>query len=185
MVIQTQLYLDYSGEVGLKTFNAFRKETEDNLSHEDFYNLFISTFRQLDSMRVRESFLKSIFQVIDSNRDGVISLQEYAFWIRDFISAPHPLQNQRKRYYVKEDDLNIPTTGEEPIIVGSQQNKTIVENGHVQMKLVQQLTQPRLINNNIPKLTNLELGERIIKHTVNLLSRYDLNRNSSFEVSEI
>lgn len=62
-------------------------------------------------MRVRESFLKNIFQGIDSDRDKIISLQEYAFWIRDYISASHPLQNIRKRYYVKEDDLAIATDG--------------------------------------------------------------------------
>lgn len=107
----TQRYLEYSGEVGLKSFNSLRKESESILSSGDFYNLFISSFRMLDSMRVRETFVKLIFDSIDSNRDGQISPDEYITWVKDFIGNPHPLQNQRKRYYVREDDIAIPPTG--------------------------------------------------------------------------
>lgn len=53
------------------------------------------------------------------------------------------------------------------------------------MKLVQQLTQPRPVNKNLPKFSNEELGERIIKHTIDLLSRYDLKRGATFEVKDI
>lgn len=69
----TQRYLEYSGEVGLKSFNSLRKESESILNSGDFYNLFISSFRSLDSMRARETFIKLIFDSIDSNRDGQIS----------------------------------------------------------------------------------------------------------------
>ena len=42
-----------------------------------------------------------MFASIDSNRDGKISSEEYIQWIKDFVSNPHPLQNQRKRYYIR------------------------------------------------------------------------------------
>ena len=58
-------------------------------------------------------------------------------------------------------------------------NKSIVEDGHKQIKLVQQLTQCKSLKE-LPKFSNEALGERIVKHTVNLLSRYDLNRNNVF-----
>lgn len=79
---------------------------------EDFYSIFISSFRSLDSMRVRETFINQLYSNIDANKDGQISPEEYVAWLKDFVSNPHPLQNQRKRYYVKEDDIAIAVIGE-------------------------------------------------------------------------
>ena len=49
---------------------------------------------------------------MDTNKDGYISPQEYNNWIKDFVSNPHPLQNQRKQYYLRDDDIAIAPAGE-------------------------------------------------------------------------
>ncbi len=135
-------------------------------------------------MRVRENFLKSHFSVINANRSGNITSQDYSMWIKDFISNPHPLQNQRKRYYIREDDISIPREGEEPIIQESRKNKIVLEDGHLQPRLVQKLSYKKT-ERNLPRFSNSGLADKIVQHTVSLLARYDLNRNNNFEINQI
>lgn len=151
---------------------------------EDFYTVFISSFRSLDSMRVRETFIREIYSNIDANKDGQISPEEFSTWLKDFVSNPHPLQNQRKRYYVKEDDLAIAVVGDEPIIQEIKVNKVVAQQGVLQPRLVQKLSHKRT-EKNLPSFSNHKLADQIIQHTITLLGRYDLNKNNNFEIDEI
>lgn len=60
-----------------------------------------NTFKFLNFGRVRKSILLLLFGLIDKNKDGLISLNEYLDWVRRFLAVD---VNRGDEFYLKEDD---------------------------------------------------------------------------------
>ena len=71
---------------------------------DEFVMLFRNSFYFLKVSRIKDELLWGFFDKIDFDKTGLISLEEYIDWVKDFLS---PSSNFVDNYYFELDDMSL------------------------------------------------------------------------------
>jgi len=164
-------FLRYLADLGLSKWSLQHPHGERKLEFADFLTLFRNSFACLQAHRVSERLLRKFFNLIDANHDGWISFAEYLQWVKNFLSV---LVYNGVEYYFEEDD--------EALALG---------NGWILEEIV--VSKPPVV---IPvtstvviqcpfKFSNHDLARRVRAHMYILLEKFDLDKNLTFDETEI
>jgi Ca2+-binding EF-hand superfamily protein len=66
--------------------------------------LIRKTFKFVSIRKIKKNIFLRIFAKIDTNNDGLISINSYLDWIKRYLSVEI---NRGEEYYLTQDDANI------------------------------------------------------------------------------
>lgn len=97
-------FLYLVAELGLSRYQSNHPVTKKILNFDEFLVLFRNSFKVFNVARIRPQILRLIFDKIDTNRDGLITFDEYLRWVRLYLAVD---TNRGEEFYLKEDDESI------------------------------------------------------------------------------
>ena len=159
-------FLRYLADLGLSRWSLQHPHGERRFQFGDFLIVFRNSFSVLQSHRVSERLLRKFFVKIDTDNDGWISFAQYLQWVKYFLSV---VVYNHLDFYIEEDDEALDggkgwITDETDKVVSPVPASNIV----------------------CPyKFSNHDLARRVRAHLFALIAKFDLNKNLTFEETEI
>lgn len=101
-------FVEHVGNLGLSLLLSKNPGMRKRLNRDQFVQLFRSSFAFLTISRVHDELLWGFFTVIDTDRDGFISFEQYILWLKDFLS---PSNYRGDIYYFELDDADLSIGG--------------------------------------------------------------------------
>lgn len=152
-------FIEYVSSLGISSFLMSYPPGKRTIDRDEFVRLFRNTFYFLKVSRIRDELLWGFFDIIDTNKDGLITFNEYLEWVLNFLCPGTLLVDI---YYFDLDDMAL-----------SAGLNMITADIVLEKKEIPVLTKY--------KFTDLTLAHSIRAHLMKLLERFDKNRNFIFE----
>ena len=187
----------------LLVFNLFDRgiawhfKGKTTLTNEEFVHLLRHTLGFIDIDRVQDILLWRLFDRIDTNGDGLISIEEYLRWVTHFLAVPNYYGSE---YIIQDDDYNLALGNDYISSLPRRQavitavNRSIpppVESMSHNIAYEREVVMRREVKtsgglNLTPfNFSSQELALRVRGHLLRLLIHFDANRNRTFEEEEI
>lgn len=179
-------FVEHVGNLGLSLLLSKNPGMRKLLNRDQFVQLFRSSFSFLSVSRIKDELLWGFFTVIDTDRDGYISFDQYIIWLKDFLC---PSNYRGDTYYFELDDADLAIggwliTSEITTVTKPAITKTIVTSDLVVTRR-EFATVLRTIKLSNYRFSNLELAKRIRLSIISLVSTFDKNHNRLLEENEI
>lgn len=97
-------FVEHVGELGLSYLISLTPSMRRVLNRDQFVELFKSSFVFLATSRIHNELLWRFFGMIDTDRDGVITFDQYIAWLKLFLC---PAQYRGDAYYFDLDDMDL------------------------------------------------------------------------------
>lgn len=97
-------FVEHVGNLGLSLLVSRNPSARRLLNRDQFIQLFRSSFAFLNVSRIQDELLWGFFAVIDTDRDGYITFEQYILWLKDFLS---PASYRGDIYYFELDDADL------------------------------------------------------------------------------